>query len=336
MRSPFETVQQIFGKLHSNRVPYLQQLTTVECGAACLAMILCYFGRQTTVAEARDACVVGRDGLRAATIAQAARRFGLVVRAFSADLPSLSAVSLPAIIHWELSHFVVLERWNTRGALIVDPAEGRRLISINDFSVRFTGVVLTFRPSDELQTSKSSRKVLSPLLRFTRQSFLSRNVLAITGLTCLANLPLVALLLLFKIALDCALPLRSPGLLAAIAVEAVLLYLLRFLSLIVRSGLARSSDVQADSLAHQGFVRHLFRLPLQFFQQRNSGDLLMRVESNSYLQNAGGSRLLVDLLDATFYLLCLLATAITWPLIGCSICALRQDSTQNPDAGRNV
>jgi ABC-type bacteriocin/lantibiotic exporter with double-glycine peptidase domain len=86
----------------------------VECGAACLAMILSYYGRKTSVSEVRDYCGVGRDGLSALNIVKAARSYGLRVRAVSLKENDFRYVTLPAIVHWEFNHFLIVERWTPK------------------------------------------------------------------------------------------------------------------------------------------------------------------------------------------------------------------------------
>src|SRR6185503_12717692 len=106
-------------------LPVILQMSPTECGAACLAMILNYHGRKTRLAECRDSCGVGRDGLTAKTIAAAARSFGLRVRAVSVDPANFRHVQLPAIVHWQFNHFVVVQRWSPGRVAVVDPATGR-------------------------------------------------------------------------------------------------------------------------------------------------------------------------------------------------------------------
>src|SRR5262245_12543028 len=130
----------------ARRVPVLRQLTMTECGAACLAMILSYHGRATEVAECRAAMDIGRDGVTARAIAHAARRYGLRVKAFSLGLDELPQIQLPAVVHWQFDHFVVLEHWSPAHADIVDPKVGRRRLTAAEFATDFTGVALTFEP----------------------------------------------------------------------------------------------------------------------------------------------------------------------------------------------
>src|SRR5437588_866090 len=90
------------------RVPPVLQLTAVECGAACLAMVLSYYGRQTRVTEIRNGYGIGRDGLSALDIVKAARSYGMRVRAISVrgQIDEFNFVSFPAIVHWEFNHFM--------------------------------------------------------------------------------------------------------------------------------------------------------------------------------------------------------------------------------------
>ena len=117
------------GRLWRRRVPVMLQLSSVECGAASLSMILNYFGRRTRVSDCRDALGVGRDGLSAEAIARTARNFGLRVKAYTLEPARLKDVPLPVIVHWNLNHFVVVERWSPAMVEMVDPASGRRQFS---------------------------------------------------------------------------------------------------------------------------------------------------------------------------------------------------------------
>jgi peptidase C39-like protein len=132
--------------LPRRRVPLLLQMSVVECGAACLAMILSYYGRRTSASECREWFDIGRDGLTARAIAEAARHYGLRVKAFSLEPRDFKHVSLPAIAHWEFKHFVVVEHWSAKKVEIVDPALGRRQLTAAEFDAGFTGVVLTLEP----------------------------------------------------------------------------------------------------------------------------------------------------------------------------------------------
>ncbi len=91
-------------------MPVLFQLNATECGAACLAMVLGYHGRPTKVADVRELTGVGRDGLSAGTIVATAGKYGLRMKAFALQPADFAMVPLPAIVHWDFEHFVVVER----------------------------------------------------------------------------------------------------------------------------------------------------------------------------------------------------------------------------------
>src|SRR5262249_49771511 len=135
------------------------QLSAVECGAACLAMILNAYGRRTTVAEVRARCQVGRDGLSALDLVQAARSYGLRVRAVSLQKDDLSLITCPAIIRWGLNHFLIVERVSTRWVEVVDRALGRRRLTTKEFFDGFTGIVLMLEPGVQFERETLARRV---------------------------------------------------------------------------------------------------------------------------------------------------------------------------------
>ena len=136
------------GLRQHRRVPYYAQRTVTDCGAACLRSVLPAHGTRVDVWELDQAFGSGRDGAHAATILRVARGYGLT-SSFACRLEptELAGVPMPAILHWDFHHFVVLERYSVlKGALIVDPSRGRRWVNHADLDARFTGVALFFVP----------------------------------------------------------------------------------------------------------------------------------------------------------------------------------------------
>src|SRR5581483_2486930 len=146
-------------RLGKRRIPQLLQQSSTECGAACLAMILNYYGSRVSVAEVSQFSNVGRDGLSARTLLRTAHAHGLRARAISVSLNDFRYVPLPAIIHWEFNHFLVVERWSPRRITVVDPAVGRRQLSPQEFNNCFTGVVILLEPGVRFAPSKRVRQL---------------------------------------------------------------------------------------------------------------------------------------------------------------------------------
>ncbi len=132
------------------RTPSLIQMETVECGAASLGILLRSRGRVEPLERLRIACNVTRDGANAAAIVTAAESYGLVGGGKVMDIEDLSAIDHPVIIHWAFQHFMVLEGFRrTRRGIVVhvnDPANGHRVMPLDEFDGGFTGVVLDLTP----------------------------------------------------------------------------------------------------------------------------------------------------------------------------------------------
>lgn len=133
------------------KVPVIMQMEAVECGAASLSMILAYYGRWVPLETMRVACGVSRDGSSLASLRKAAGDFGLTAKAYRFDLEKVRKIPLPAIIHWNFNHFVVLCGFTKRGAVINDPARGRVTVTMQEFDASFTGVVLIFKKNEDFQ-----------------------------------------------------------------------------------------------------------------------------------------------------------------------------------------
>ena len=157
-------------------------MEALECGAASLAMILAYYGRWVPLETLREACGVSRDGSKASNVLKAARRFGLAAKGFRKDPSTLNELPLPAIIHWNFNHFVVLERIDRDRAWINDPATGRHKVDHEESMRRFTGVVLAMEPTAEFAPAaaahrSSCRAIASAPLLLARWSCSSPSVL---------------------------------------------------------------------------------------------------------------------------------------------------------------
>ncbi len=305
-RSPLQTLAH---NVMARRVPQLNQVSMVECGAACLAMILNYYGRRTSISEVRERCSVGRDGLSALAIVKAARDYGLRVRAVSLQKNDFRFVTLPAIIHWEFNHFLVVEHWSTKRVDVVDPAVGRRRLTAQEFDEGFTGVVLMFEPGVHFDRHNSSPR--TSLWTYLRSMLEAPGVLAqLVGASLVLQVLGLVIPFLTQIIVDHVIPSGMNNLLVLVGIGMLLLVITQMVTSLLRSFLLIYLQARIDKQMMLHFFEHLLTLPYRFFQQRLSGDLLARVSSNTAIRDILTDQLISTILDGSFvtiYLVILMA-----------------------------
>ncbi len=278
------------------RVPEMRQVTAVECGAACLAMALNYYGYATSVSEVQEHCGVGRDGLTALEIVKSAQKYGLRVRAVSLKLEDFRFVALPAIVHWEFNHFLVVERWSTKYVDVVDPALGRRRLSAEEFDEGFTGVAIMVEPGAQFaqRTPQKSLTVWSYVHSFTQMRVI---ILQILGASLLLQLIGLGSPLLTEVVIDRILPAKDIDMLTLMGVGMLILVLMQAIAGFLRSSLLIYLQTRIDAHMMLNFFEHLLSLPYRFFQLRLNGDLLARVNSNLAIRDLLTNQFISTLLD---------------------------------------
>ncbi|WP_214413343.1 peptidase domain-containing ABC transporter [Sphaerisporangium fuscum] len=299
------------------RVPVLLQNSVSECGAACLAMVLSYHGHRISLQELTDRLQVGRDGLTALAIVAGARESGLNAKAFSLEPEDLARIPMPAVVHWEFNHFVVVERWAPDRVDIVDPGLGRRRLTAEEFNEGFTGVVLAFEPGPAFRRGRSSaastwrRQFLKTLL-MRRRGLLAQVVLASLLLQVLG----LALPLFSQVLVDQVLPMGAGTLLAVLGGGILLATLTQFVVGALRSMLLVAVRAGADAELTRGVVSHLITLPYRYFALRGTGDLVTRASSVAVLREMLTGQILSALLDGPLAVGYLIIVFVRDPLFG--------------------
>ena len=304
--------------LRWRRVPVLLQLSTRECSGTCLAMILTYYGRKTTAADCRECFDVGRDGASFVSISRAARSHGLITKRYSVSLANFRRIPLPAIVFWNFNHFLVVERVTASHVDVVDPAQGRRKLTMAEFDEGFTGLTMSFEPTLDFERRKrtggsSWRSALSYLLStpgfggLLVQIFLASMVMQGIGL---------AFPLLTQVIVDRILPFRIVDLMTVLGVGLIVLVMAQCVTSYLRSGVMIYLYARLDSRMMLGLFGHLLTLPLRFFQQRSTGDLLTRLGSNVAIREALTSRTLAIILDALLVLIYFGILLVQAPVFG--------------------
>ena len=144
------------------KVPVIMQMEALECGAACLAMVLAYYQKWVPLEQVRLDCGVSRDGSNMKNIYLAAQNYGLEAHGYRTEVEMLKTDgTFPCIIHWNFNHFVVLDGFRNGKAVLNDPARGVVQVSMEEFDESYTGLVLTFVPSGDFVPSGKRKSTLA-------------------------------------------------------------------------------------------------------------------------------------------------------------------------------
>ncbi|KTD17293.1 NHLP family bacteriocin export ABC transporter peptidase/permease/ATPase subunit [Legionella jordanis] len=304
----------LFGR--RNKTATILQLESVECGSVALAIVLAFYGRWIPLDVLRSDCGVSRDGSRADNLVLAAEKHGLTVSAYSLEPEDVTDFHLPAIIHWEFNHFVVLEDVKGQKIFINDPAFGPRVLSWEEFDEGFTGVFLELKPGPGFIKYGHRPKVLPQLVHRLSQS--QNAVIFIILATLALAIPGLAIPGLVKVFIDEILVQQMTAwqkpVLISLIIAACFKGLLTWYQSLMLSRLESKLSVVHSST----FFWRLLRLPQSFFSQRYLGDILSRFQSSDSIaalvsQQFGVNA--VNLLLAFIYFFILLLLSIPLALV---------------------
>ncbi len=287
------------------KVPVVMQMEALECGAACLDMIAAYYGKWIALEQVRLDCGVSRDGSNARNVLRAARNYGLNGAGYRFNVQTLQEQGVfPCIIHWNYNHFVVLCGFRGNKAYINDPSRGNVGIPMEEFEKCFTGIVLMFEPTDAFVADGKRKSILgfaARRLQDSKSAVIFVVIMAIFTYAFTVVNPIMAQFLYDKLLTGKEPSKSTPFLL--------ILSLLTAIQIIGSLVFAINSLKIDGKLAINGstsFMWKILRLPMEFFSQRMSGDIMMRQTTNEEI-----ARNLVN----TFAPLCLNSVMMIFYLI---------------------
>lgn len=305
------------------RTPTVLQMEAVECGAASLRIVLGHFGRWVPLEELRVACDVSRDGTKASNIVRAAREYGMQAKGFRKDPTTIKRLRLPLIIHWNFNHFLVLEGFKKDRAYLSDPAHGRYTVTMDEFDQAFTGVALAIEPGENFQKTKESHSIIGSLLPRIRSSraALSFIFLASLGLV----VPGLVVPTFNTVFIDQYLVRRmSDWVVPLLLVMGLIMLMNAALTWLQQRYLLRLETKLAVGMS-SGFLKHILRLPIEFFSHRSPGEIGSRVAINDRVANMIAGQVATTLLSVVtmvFYLALMLLYDVGLTLVCVLMAAL--------------
>ena len=292
------------GFLSRGRVKLMRQTEIAECGLASLAMVANYHGLKVDLGTMRRRFAPSLRGAPLKALIAIADRIGLAPRAVKLPLEELGNLHLPAVIHWDMNHYVVLEKVDRGRALIHNPASNSRWMKLEEVSKHFTGVALELRPTSNFdRNDERERLKLSQLWR--SMSGLKSALVQILLLSIVLQVFVLALPYYMQLSIDRVLPAQDSDLLAVLALGFGLFMLINAGANLLRSFVLLHAGTTLGYGLATNIARRLFRLPISWFEKRHVGDILSRFQSIGPIQDlllTGAIASLIDGIMATLTL----------------------------------
>jgi ATP-binding cassette, subfamily B, bacterial CvaB/MchF/RaxB len=291
-----------------------------ECGLACLAMVSTLHGATATLAQLRRRFPTSLRGATMHQLMGIAESLGFMPRPLRLELDDLRKLELPCILHWNLDHFVVLQRVKGNGScVILDPAVGRRTLSRSQVSKHFTGFALELTPTGRLRADDS----LEPARvdRLGKLDGLANSVAQLVGLAALLELFAAVSPLLNQLVVDEAIATQDIDLLTVILLGLAILLLIQTCLGIARSWLLMTVGQRWAFRWASRLFAHLVSLPVAFFERRHVGDVASRFESMAAIQRTLTLKAMEAVIDGAMGLIALCLMYVYSPMLASVVLA---------------
>ncbi len=289
----------MFNWLGKEEVPIIRQSTSSECGLACVTMIANYHGHQIDLQSMRMKYEISTLGASLSDLVEIGATLDLSVRGISCDLPDLASITLPAILHWDFKHFVVLKSIKKGLYEIHDPSEGKLFLKGDEVSKHFTGIALEIKKSNDFRPRKEKADLkVTSLVKLDKANWgMMARVLLLS--LFLQGFVLVAPLFM-QLVIDEAIFKNDISILAAIAFGFLGLKLFELFVSVARQVLLQLLGQMISFDLRGNVFHHLVRLPVSYFQLRGSGDILQRAESGNAIGKFVANNLVEAIVDGVF------------------------------------
>lgn len=299
----------------AGKLPVILQTEMTECGLACLAMIARFHGHDIDLNVLRQKHLVSMTGASLKSVIAIADGLQLSSRPLRLDLDHLVKLQLPAMLHWDLNHYVVLKSIKGDQAEIVDPGVGLRKMKLSKLSNHFTGIAVEFTPQADFKAVQARIKPRISLL-WSRLVGLKRAMMQ----TLVLSVILQAIVLLspfyLQLVVDAVLPRGDNALLLALAIGFGGLVILRAVAEAVRGWAILVYGNQMSLQMVGNVFRHLIRLPARYFERRHVGDIISRMGSTVPIQEALTQSVPAVLIDGAMAILMLIVMFLYSPILG--------------------
>ena len=300
------------------KVPVVMQMEALECGAACLTMVLAYYEKWIPLEEVRVACGVSRDGSNAKNILKAARYYGLDADGYKVEPQTLmEQATFPCIIHWNFNHFVVLDGFSGKKALLNDPARGKVEVSLEEFDKSFTGVCLLFAPGEGFVPYGKPKSVLSFAKKRLKGAGAAIAFVVLT--TIIGKLCEIIQPGFYQVFMDRLLTGKNPEWAVPFLILLSLFAGLQIATAWINVVYSMRINGKLAIVGNSSFMWKILGLPMEFFSQRMAGDIQSRQNSNSEIASNlvnTFAPLMLNTATMFFYLIVMVRMSIPMTIVG--------------------
>jgi ATP-binding cassette, subfamily B, bacterial CvaB/MchF/RaxB len=301
-------------------LPLVRQSEAAECGLACLAMIASFHGHRVDINTLRRRYPVSLNGVTLRSLIQVASHLELTSRPLRFEIGHLRQLRLPAIVHWDMSHFVVLKSATRNAITIHDPASGAKSLTLQEASKHLSGVALELSPTEGF-VRRDERARLPLSVFWSQLSGSGHALLQIFVLSVVLQVLVLTAPFYMQITIDEVIARGDVDLLVVLALGFGLLMLVRAASAALRSLVLLIVQNALHFQLGARLFHHLIRLPASFFEKRHIGDILSRFTSLQPIRNLLAEGMIAAVIDGVMALLTLAMIFIYSPMLALVVVA---------------
>ena len=302
------------------RVPLILQSEAPECGIACVAMVAGYHGFRTDLSAMRMRLSPSMKGVTLQHIAAIAGTMKMSLRGVQAPLESLGRLRMPAILHWDMNHFVVLTAADANRITVHDPARGKRVLPLSEASRHYTGVAAELLPSEGFATRDERQNITAWHLMGSLRG-LQGTIGQVIMLSLVLEVFAIASPFFVQIVVDRVVVGRDEDLLTLLGLGFSLLVVMQVATTAVRGWLGVYLSTSLNTRLLDSLLGQLLRLPLVWFEKRHIGDIVSRFRSVDAIQRTLTLAFLESVIDGAMVVLTVIVMLWYSPLLAAIVLA---------------
>ena len=262
------------------KVPVIMQMEALECGAACLSMVMAYYNKWVPLEQVRRDCGVSRDGSKAGNILKAARSYGFTAKGYRFEPETLRQNgTFPCIIHWEFNHFVVCDGFRGNKVYLNDPAKGDYSVTLEKFDESFTGICLIIEPGEGFVPGGKPKRVMDFAKKRLRGAGGALAFVVITSV--ISTLVGIVSAGFSRVFLDELLTQNQPDWFLPFLIGLIVIAFIQIVAGWIQAIYSLKLDGKMAVVGNSTYLWKVLRLPMEFFSQRMAGDIQQRMGSNA-------------------------------------------------------